>query len=123
MRISDWSSDVCSSDLRPIAGALLNRIAAALGTDAGRLSGAANTRLAQDLMEIARTHAGLPTAEPEAVLDFVVSAPAWARAFLQLHRCDREASVTAAAFSDRSDESREGKACGITWRYRWEPVY
>src|SRR3546814_6787694 len=69
MRISDWSSDVCSSDL------------------------------------IARTHAGLPTAEPEAVLDFVGSAPAWARAFLQLHRSYREASETAAALSDRLSQN------------------
>src|SRR3546814_8898194 len=84
--ISTSYLNLIEHDKRPIAGALLNRIAAALGTDAGRLSGAANTRLAQDPMEIARTHAGLPTAEPEAVLDFVGSAPAWARAFLQIGR-------------------------------------
>src|SRR3546814_4069777 len=56
-------------------------------------------------MEIARTHAGRPTAEPEAVLDFVGSAPAWARAFLQLHRSYREASETAAALSDRLSQN------------------
>ncbi|MFC3678299.1 helix-turn-helix domain-containing protein [Ferrovibrio xuzhouensis] len=103
--ISTSYLNLIEHDKRPIAGALLNRIAAALGTDAGRLSGAANTRLAQDLMEIARTHAGLPTAEPEAVLDFVGSAPAWARAFLQLHRSYREASETAAALSDRLSQN------------------
>src|SRR3546814_16124251 len=56
--ISTSYLNLIEHDKRPIAGALLNRIAAALGTDAGRLSGDATTRLAQDLMEIARTHAG-----------------------------------------------------------------
>src|SRR3546814_7066959 len=43
MRISDWSSDVCSSDLRPLRllrlGALLDR-----GVLAGRCGGAAGRR-------------------------------------------------------------------------------
>src|SRR3546814_8238865 len=33
MRISDWSSDVCSSDLRELKGALMNRLRRAVGEE------------------------------------------------------------------------------------------
>jgi predicted transcriptional regulator/transcriptional regulator with XRE-family HTH domain len=103
--ISTSYLNLIEHDKRPIAGALLNRIAAALGIEARRLGGDPETRLAQDLLEIARTYAGLPTAEAEAVLDFVASAPDWARAFLHLHRRYREATETAAALSDRLSQN------------------
>ncbi|HEX6959059.1 MAG TPA: short-chain fatty acyl-CoA regulator family protein [Ferrovibrio sp.] len=90
---------------RPIAGALINRIAAALGIAPSRLSDTDNLRLSQDLLEIARTYANLPTTDPEQVLDFVAVAPAWARAILQLHRSYREASETAVALSDRLSQN------------------
>src|SRR3546814_8939676 len=60
MRISDWSSDVCSSDLRPlfhvaVAGAEIAQDRADLGEVGGGLFGRAQVRLRHDLHQ---RHAG-----------------------------------------------------------------
>src|SRR3546814_13047382 len=60
MRISDWSSDVCSSDLRPlfhvaVAGAEIAQDRADLGEIGGGLFGRAQVRLRHDLHQ---RHAG-----------------------------------------------------------------
>src|SRR3546814_651679 len=47
MRISDWSSDVCSSDLRPVALELLEPVAGRNPEVADLLSGVQDEQLAQ----------------------------------------------------------------------------
>src|SRR3546814_16022052 len=97
MRISDWSSDVCSSDLVEVAPAGLileqrgqrrgvrlelaaRRVPAAGAADDGHLAqpqAAGAVRLAQDRLHVVR--------------------------------------------GDRSEERRVGKECVSTCRYRWSP--
>src|SRR3546814_12101291 len=99
MRISDWSSDVCSSDLHHLGGGL-EPDAAAL---AQRIGGAAlpvhGVRLV-DLTEPSRKDS-LMTAEREFTTGRRSTAPRTA--------------------SDRSEERRVGKEGVSTGRSRWSP--
>ncbi|MEQ9814962.1 MAG: short-chain fatty acyl-CoA regulator family protein [Azospirillaceae bacterium] len=98
--ISGSYLNLIETDKRLIGGALLKRVAGALGLEVGDLSGVEDSRLAHDLGEIARTLAldGLGT---EQAVDFVARCPDWARAFLALHRSYRDAVSTSTALSDR----------------------
>jgi predicted transcriptional regulator/transcriptional regulator with XRE-family HTH domain len=87
-------------DKRAIGGALLRRIAEILEIEVGHLSGSDDTRLAQDLVELARSLGGEPLPESSA-LNFVARFPEWARAFVHLHRRYRESADSALALSDR----------------------
>src|SRR3546814_18330028 len=98
MRISDWSSDVCSSDL----WILLGDFDEASGHRAGGELQAAAARpdavfAANDMMALgclfALNHAG-------------IQAP-----------CD----IAIAGFDDRSEERRVGKECVSKCRSRWSP--
>src|SRR3546814_12403020 len=97
MRISDWSSDVCSSDL--IAAGRQQRAAIALGQgdDADR-----NRQPGQEL----RRSAGLEVEPAE----------------LGAAAADVADQRTGIA-SVRSEERRVGKECGSTVRYRWAPEH
>ena len=87
-------------DRRMIGGALLKRIAGALDVDLGRLSGAADAALAQDVAELART-LSLQGLDEASASRFVGQFPDWAAAFQQLYRRYRDATETALALSDR----------------------
>src|SRR3546814_20174921 len=102
MRISDWSSDVCSSDLGDPIGAILVRngflshkdmIAAILHLSADRISGE----------RVARSRI------PAAVLD----------QFSIILTAETDKTIYAATMSDRSEERRVGKECVRKCRSRW----
>src|SRR3546814_14834069 len=103
MRISDWSSDVCSSDLReldlpqPTASHGLARPRKALGDPL--------LVRARDGME--------PTPRAEAIAGVV-------QQLLELRRDLAEGGQT---FSPRSEERRVGKGCVRTCRSRWSPYH
>ncbi len=87
-------------DKRPIGGALLHRIAAALAVEPGHFAGGEDVRLAQDLLELARTLSGVIADEAQA-LQLAAVFPDWARAIVQLHRSYRDTAEIALALSDR----------------------
>src|SRR3546814_11041232 len=105
MRISDWSSDVCSSDLVVAAGAQLpherdlteQRRPEALG----EVLAAA---VAEDVVALA-----VVTGEPAHVLDDALH--------LEVHLLRHEPRP----LGDRSEERRVGKECVSTCRSRWSP--
>src|SRR3546814_19777960 len=100
MRISDWSSDVCSSDLR----------ADALG-NGGWLPAAPAILLAPD----APPPAGIAALRHQLVAGRNAE-------FLQ---SQRELATAASGFSgyERSEERRVGKEWGSTCRSRWAPYH
>src|SRR3546814_15961857 len=99
MRISDWSSDVCSSDLtRILWGAL--RI-----PDYDRLSRNAGLTAGDIRSAFADANRGI---EPEYV-GVKLSPRGWLE---ELRLCYGK---------DRSEERRVGKECGSTGRSRWSP--
>src|SRR3546814_12514737 len=99
MRISDWSSDVCSSDLDEGAGAdrraVLQEAVVVAGDGAGAdVGGGADGGVAQIAQVV-----GLGALAQLGVLDL-----------------DEVADM-------RSDESRVEKECVSTCRYRWTPYH
>src|SRR3546814_7134173 len=95
MRISDWSSDVCSSDLLGLEGRLGQLGDQALGElELGVLEGGALALV--DLPEVA---------------DLVG----------EEHRVEQE--PTLACTDERSDERRVGNECVSTCRSRWSPYH
>src|SRR3546814_12067173 len=101
MRISDWSSDVCSSDLGRKRAAAAGTLSVAAGDGAAVLAAGlpAAARRA-----IAAAHAGRAHQEHD------VSSQALAQAFEALH-----------FLRPRSEERRVGKECVSTCRSRWSP--
>src|SRR3546814_15027281 len=109
MRISDWSSDVCSSDLRPLwirngtigpgAARLVNLIGSA------RLDGLdPDDYDPEDLVRaLRRAESGSPRALARAEIEL-------SRAFADYVR-------------DRSEERRGGQECVRTCRSRWSPYH
>src|SRR3546814_3194233 len=95
MRISDWSSDVCSSDLLPITGL-----------------GAVYPEAYDDVVGVGSLCAG----SPATVRDFVAD---------QIGRSGANYLVSWMAFGDmaRSEERRVGKECVSTCRSRWSPYH
>jgi predicted transcriptional regulator/transcriptional regulator with XRE-family HTH domain len=87
-------------DKRQIGGALVKRIATALDVPLGRLSGAEDAPLANEVSDLARTLsiAGL---DEVSAARFVAHSPDWADAMRQLYRRYRDATETALALSDR----------------------
>src|SRR3546814_14048466 len=98
MRISDWSSDVCSSDLIRIA---------------------CRTRTVADLRQVARqVEIGIEIAERRAPQRLAVVEPQ------QEFVGDVEDRGRARQeFPGRSEESGVGKACVSTCRSRWSPYH
>src|SRR3546814_17383374 len=107
MRISDWSSDVCSSDLRPIADSapdidayltgeaqdFFGAVTAAL--DAAGVAWQRNARLVRGLDYYRHT-----------AFEFVT---------------DRLGAQGTVLGGGRSEERRGGKGCVRTCRFRWSP--
>src|SRR3546814_19235166 len=104
MRISDWSSDVCSSDLPPLLGlgrqknGEAHRQAYGFGRVAIVALDAFETAMLADQLEIIKGHCGI-----------------------SCH--DSLASFEQASVHHRSEERRAGKECVSTCRYRWSPYH
>src|SRR3546814_10954653 len=116
MRISDWSSDVCSSDLLIGGGDLAHGIG---GCKAGasqlvvKAAETANVRAAQRGRELAgeatqRKHANLGAVE---------------RCHGKIEECELAAAIGIFAewILHRSEERRVGQECVSTCRSRWSP--
>src|SRR3546814_16874905 len=122
MRISDWSSDVCSSDLlgRQV---FLEAWDLAIGPLAG-------LGVRDDLKSIVRaSQFGLfDRAGPEVLTRRQDSVSGVSHAFAQIAashhpRAYRQERVPAIFFGDRSEERRVGKECVSTCRSRWSPYH
>src|SRR3546814_18446219 len=124
MRISDWSSDVCSSDLPDVALDRANGEADGDGDRPESDGGAHQARAfgpgVQDVAGEDREHRGRPgeqhgeqvegdRAEQETLDPH------------ELQPVDHLAQRVAADF--RSEERRVGKKCDSTYRSRWSPEY
>src|SRR3546814_14699731 len=93
MRISDWSSDVCSSDLRRVQ--LLGSSDESLEKD-----GFLHYRIPEELIEILR------------------NSEVYARLKTQVMHCF-ESKYALCLYEMRSEERRVGKECVSTCRSRW----
>src|SRR3546814_14149122 len=102
MRISDWSSDVCSSDL---LGAVVP------GTD-----------LSQHARLLSRVHDAVLSGQEPPAQPRTVVARSWSRVAAGGLTPDHCGASTVADFSElRSEERRVGQECVSTCRYRWSP--
>src|SRR3546814_11933135 len=120
MRISDWSSDVCSSDL--YAGLDIAGLAGAIATieGKGQAAAAAQTALSRSL--------SLKAAQPryEAFLELVPAHIAQRARTLTGQPLARALSLWEKArdmAASRSEERRVGKECVSTCRSRWAPYH
>src|SRR3546814_18349159 len=98
MRISDWSSDVCSSDLTP------EQVIGVIAHEAGHIAGGHLARLQEELRN----------AEIKAIIAAVLGGAAG------LATGDGRAAG-AIIGGGRSEERRVGKECVSTCRSRWSP--
>src|SRR3546814_15015645 len=107
IRISDWSSDVCSSDLFWGAKTLLSAVELGLFTElaTGPLDG-----------ETLRRRLGLHERSARDFFDALV-------ALRMLDRRDGRYANTAATDVYRSEERRVGKECVSRWRTRWSTYH
>src|SRR3546814_14795320 len=108
MRISDWSSDVCSSDLVVFAhpGVAAQFLDQHRGADAGRLVGGPGHHVLADLVE---AEAAVEHARRVAVV-------------LDEHLAGHlRVAQLRVALHVRSEERRVGKECVSTCRSRWSP--
>src|SRR3546814_16209279 len=99
MRISDWSSDVCSSDLQVIAGCVET----------------IEFRVCALLLDDKHIDAQFQQCVERGRVDFIPGIPAPVE--VQLHRDSLSAG------SERSEERRVGKECVSTCRSRWSPYH
>jgi len=91
-------------DKRSIGGALLNRMAEALGLETGALDGAQERRVLDELSEIAATTDGSARPEPESARDLLAQHEPWARVLLSLHRASARDQGTIMALSNRLNQ-------------------
>ncbi len=90
---------------RPIGGALLNRLAAAIELDSGALAGTEEARLIAELGEVAADAASLGVdLTPADAGEVVASSPRAARAILGLFRAYREARMRSDLLGERLGE-------------------
>src|SRR3546814_19871515 len=97
MRISDWSSDVCSSDL----------VASSFGAYTASFA-------AEGVSSLKCLAFFAPVADPRSLIDRDMTAEAWA--FLREHAWIEH-------FGLRSEERRVGKECVSTFSSRWSPYH
>src|SRR3546814_20889173 len=111
MRISDWSSDVCSSDLRDLAEIEggLDDLQPAGGIGAAQLDDLAAHPGGEDGAQLARQQ----EAEGSADLRIVDK--------VRLRFRRRHFALSLAAAQHRSEARRVGKECVSTCRSRWSP--
>src|SRR3546814_14452340 len=101
MRISDWSSDVCSSDLHPLACCFANFA----------LYFNRNTNFASSLEDLGKFY----RAYVELMDHFDQALPG------RIHHVQYERLVDDLEGEVRTEERREGKECVRTCRSRWSP--
>src|SRR3546814_4302211 len=106
MRISDWSSDVCSSDLAE-AGKLLSFYWG--GALVGRFVGSGLLRVVSPGLLLATAACGAL-----ALIGVSVSTTGTLSGYSLL---------AVGLMNSRSEESRVGKECGSTCRSRWSPYH
>src|SRR3546814_17423738 len=119
MRISDWSSDVCSSDLRFLAG-----------SDGSNVVGC-HSEHASCFMELCRRHSACPEIVDQDLFYLkaghrhdhqpTTRSPAHARNTPVFQQPDRLDQRTPSNTIATSEERRDGKACVSTFRSRWWP--
>src|SRR3546814_15563689 len=105
MRISDWSSDVCSSDLAPSSCCPLNLTPSGSyihGPESNTLSGASGTTAATAVVPQLMQESVPPVTCPSVV---------------------QKSSFAPPAESIRSEERRVGKEGVSTCRFRWSPYH
>src|SRR3546814_21153011 len=104
MRISDWSSDVCSSDLQAVAGLLpvVPPLQRPFGVD-------------QDVADV------LDVADLVGSLSYLEQRVVAGRA--RVGRVEQQAVREALSPAGRSEERRVGKECVSTCRSRWSPYH
>src|SRR3546814_15038931 len=110
MRISDWSSDVCSSDLYTLLrllGAIKSRTGLRVQTGGG-------VRKRSDVERLLAAGA-----DRVVVGSIAVEMPAWVASWLN----DYGSQCLTVAPHVRSEERRVGKGCVSTCRYRWSPCH
>src|SRR3546814_14943457 len=97
MRISDWSSDVCSSDLTEVKG---------FGRQKGHTELYRGAEYAVDFLPKLRVEAAVPDHLVDQVIDVI-----------------EQAARTGKIGDGRSEERRVGKECVSTCRSRWSPSH
>src|SRR3546814_11545325 len=102
MRISDWSSDVCSSDLVDAATGKVALVRYTAVDDAG-------TTL-NPLLFDGQVHGGIAQGAGQALMEDVNYDPG-------------SGQLLTGSFMDRSEERRVGKECVSTCRSRWSPYH
>src|SRR3546814_14601405 len=129
MRISDWSSDVCSSDLEEGARDLVGRQAAEQAQGQCDAAFARKYRMAGGEHQTQQVVADV-VVEPvvESGRGHVLLLLQFARYFrvlapLQLAAAQAVDRATLGGGHPRSEERRVGKACVSTCRSRWSPVH
>src|SRR3546814_15959560 len=107
MRISDWSSDVCSSDLRVVeAGCRAGILQRGFRLVPGRVAaGALGRTVGEFHLDISKTHICINSLQQVAE-------------FLALRD-----DLVIGAEDMRSEERRVGKECDRTCRSRWPPYH
>src|SRR3546814_16668340 len=110
--MSDWSSDVCSSDLAPTASATRSAAYRAWSTTsaASRLRRSSGSEHAS-----AAPTSSTPT-DPDRYLRLT-------RVTLHDGRRNRHSCLLYQTVAMRSEERRGGKECGITCRSRWSQYH
>src|SRR3546814_17133895 len=107
MRISDWSSDVCSSDLEVGFGLVGVGVAAAFVADRHVHHGARHVALAR-IPGLERAAVAVRPLHPVRIAGIAAAAAA-------------VVGLGGARAAGRSEERRVGKECCRTCRYRWSP--
>src|SRR3546814_15973079 len=114
MRISDWSSDVCSSDLGRATSLIDNNLAL--------VRKAKESIVGDDSRAAAK--AGVRLRQPAGRADLRNRLPAQDRSYaVTVHGAHSGNRIKAASPAGRSEERRVGKECVSTCRSRWSPYY
>src|SRR3546814_12009101 len=129
MRISDWSSDVCSSDLQHFGGVVFHLHAAPFTLQYTLV--VEQERAALDAQILAAVQAFFLDDFEGLAHRFVAVRQQHERKFMlgdevvvRLHAVARHAENIGAGFLDlRSEERRVGTECGRKCRCRWSPEY
>src|SRR3546814_18082740 len=117
MRISDWSSDVCSSDLREREADVAEREAATLADLGFEVS-----RAGPQSLLLRSVPALLAHGDTEALLRDVLADLREHGESLRI-RAARDELLSTMACHGRSEERRVGKECVSTCRSRWSPYH
>ncbi len=100
VEISGAYMNLIEHDKRLIGGVLLRRIAKALDMPLADLTAVEDTRLFQEMLELARGMA-VPDQDEGRIGSLVGRYPEWAKAMVRVHRSLQDATDTAVALSER----------------------